>query len=150
MPQDKAAEYNSFLCPYCDAELNPGRGPTIKMKGRLDAPKFSVTTDVFFSAGLGVYGRTTDKSVELREGAKIELMCPACKAPFSESEEDELAHIRMRDLEGRAFMVSFNKHYGKRSTFVIDTEKREVAQEFGEDAMAYREDIDKRLNFFGT
>jgi hypothetical protein len=56
----------------------------------------------------------------------------------------------MRDGAGRLFQVSFNKTYGKRSTFVIDSDKQEVAQEFGADAQVYREDIDKRLNYFGT
>jgi hypothetical protein len=145
----KQAAYNSFLCPYCEAELNPRKGPIIKVKGRLEAPGFAVTTDVFLSSGLGVYGRTTATDVELKEGAKIEFSCPKCNAPFSEPDED-LAHIRMRDADGRLFQVSFNKTYGKRSTFVIDSDKGEVAQEFGADAQVYREDIDKRLNFFGT
>jgi len=149
MPNKKATEYESFSCPYCEHELNPHKGPIIKMKGRLDAPTFSVITDVFFSSRLGVYGRTTAEGVQLREGAKVHFMCPACKAPFSESDDDELAHIRMRDAKGRAYVVSFNKTLGKRSTFVIDEEKREVAHQFGEDANAYREDIDKRVNFFG-
>ncbi|MBW2526110.1 MAG: hypothetical protein JRI23_18155 [Deltaproteobacteria bacterium] len=145
----KEETYNSFLCPFCDAELNPRQGPIIKTKGRLEAERFAVTTDVFLSSGLGVYGRTTATDVELRDGAKIEFSCPQCNAPFSEPGE-QLAHIRMKDANGRLFQVSFNKTYGKRSTFVIDPEKREVAQEFGADAQSYREDIDKRLNFFGT
>jgi hypothetical protein len=147
MPTDEV--FNAFFCPYCEAELNPGSGPIIKLKGRLDGPGFSVTTDVFLPSGLGVYGRTTATGVDLREGARFEFLCPACGSPLSQP-EDQLAQVRMRDAEGRVFLVSFNKTYGKRSTFVIDPEKRSVAQAFGADAQAYREDLNKRLNYFGS
>jgi len=142
--------YNTFTCPHCDAELNPGNGPIIKLKGRLDAPSFSVTTDVFLPSGLGVYGRLTATHVKLREGAKIQFSCPACQAALAPSEEAELAQVRMTDHDGRIFLVSFNKCYGKRSTFVIDPEARQVERQFGDDAETYREDLDKTLNFFGS
>jgi hypothetical protein len=149
MAQQREPIYNSFHCPFCDIPLNPGRGPIIKMKGRLECATFAVTTDVFLSAGLGVYGRLTANHIDIREGARIEFLCPSCHSPFSQPDE-ELAQVRMHDAEGREFIVSFNKTYGKRSTFVIDPKKREVAQEFGEDALSYRDDIQKRMNFFGT
>ena len=83
--------YSTFLCPHCGAELNPGAGPIIQMQGRLHAPHFSVTTDLFLSAALGVYGRLSADHVSLREGAKIEFHCPDCDHSFSRSEEDDLA-----------------------------------------------------------
>ena len=146
------AGYNRFSCPHCDAELNPGRGPILQMRGRLDAPTFSVVTDVFIPSALGVYGRLTVTNVTLREGAKIEFFCPQCGADFS-SAEDDLAHVRMRDDEGRDLLVGFNKHYGKCSTFVIDPREQEVRQQYGVDADAYRDSLDDSLemhiNFFG-
>lgn len=142
--------YNTFTCPHCDAALNPGNGPIIKLRGRLDAPSFSVTTDVFLPSGLGVYGRLTATHVTLREGAKIQFACPACHIALAPSEEAELAQVRMADQDGRIFLVSFNKTYGKRSTFVIDPEARSVERQFGDDAETYRGDLDKTLNFFGS
>lgn len=142
--------YNQFSCPHCDSVLNPGNGPIIKMKGRLEGPGFSVITDVFLPSGLGVYGRLTADHVILARGAKIEFSCPQCGAAFSDSEDDELAQVRMSDAEGRSYLVSFNKRYGKRSTFVIDPQARKVEREFGDDAEDFRESIDKKLNFFGS
>ncbi len=142
--------YNTFMCPHCKIELNPGNGPIIKMRGRLDAPTFSVSTDVFLPSGLGVYGRLTATSVELGEGTKIQFACPDCKEPFSETDEDDLAQILMRDEAGKEYMVSFNKLFGKRSTFVIDPQGRNVEREFGDDAETYREDLDRDLNWFGS
>ncbi len=142
--------YNAFFCPHCSTELNPGNGPIIRMKGRLDAPAFSVTTDVFLPSGLGVYGRLTATGVDLREGAKIEFSCPQCNQPFSDSKQEDLAQVHMRDDQQNVYIVGFNKCYGKRSTFVIDPNEKKVAREFGEDAGSYREDLDKKLNFFGA
>jgi hypothetical protein len=142
--------YNLFSCPHCDGVLNPGNGPIIKMKGRLEGSGFSVITDVFLPSGLGVYGRLTADHVVLHEGAKIQFSCPQCKAPFSETEEDELAQVQMTDAEDRNYLVSFNKRYGKRSTFVIDPQARKVEREFGDDAEDFRGSIDKKLNFFGS
>ncbi|MBI4702562.1 MAG: hypothetical protein HY744_15690 [Deltaproteobacteria bacterium] len=150
MSEGREASYDRFTCPHCDAELNPGRGPIIQMRGELEAPCFSVTTDVFVSSGLGVYEGLTATGVVLREGAKIEFSCPQCGASFSQSGQDELAQVRMRDSAGRAFLVSFNKRFGKRSTFVIDPDKRQVERQFGDDAASYRADLDKALNFFGS
>lgn len=141
---------NSFSCPHCDAALNPGNGPIIKMMGKLEADTFSVTTDVFLPSGLGVYGRVAATGGELREGAKIEFSCPTCGAALSSSVDDELAQVSMKDREGRVYLVSFNKSYGKQSTYVIDPEARQVESQFGADAESYREDLDKRLNFFGS
>lgn len=150
MTKQKAERaYHAFHCPYCDVELNPGRGPIIKMKGRLEGPGFAVTTDLFLSSSLGVYGRLTGNNVELRDGAKIEFMCPSCGSPFSEPEED-LAQIVMRDEQDRTLVVSFNKNYGKRSTFVTDQDEPHSSEEFGDDANDFREDLHKRQNFFGT
>ncbi len=142
--------YNLFLCPHCEAELNPGHSPIIRMSGRLDAPEFSVTTEVFLPAGLGVYGRLTATGVTLREGAKIQFACPECGEPFSESDDDELAQVRMAGDGGKTYMVSFNKNYGKRSTFVIDPDGRSVERQFGDDADEFRDTLDKRLNWFGS
>jgi len=150
MSSSSEPDYHAFFCPHCRAELNPGQGPIIKMTGRLDAPTFSVTTDMFLPSGLGVYGRLTATGVELREGAKIEFSCPVCAKPLSASAEDELAQVHMRDQDGRLFVVGFNKRYGRRSTFVIDPHQRKVEREFGEDAGRYREDADKVLNYFGA
>jgi len=141
--------YSTFFCPHCDAELNPGGGPIVKVRGRLHSPTFSVTTNLFLSARLGVYGRMAADHVELREGAKIEFFCPTCDESFSQSEDDDLVTIRMRDDDGRVFMVSFNKHYGKRSTFVVDPAGR-VDRTFGRDADSYRVALDKPVNFFGA
>jgi len=145
-----APVYNLFSCPHCDVVLNPGNGPIIKMRGRLEAERFSVVTDVFLPSGLGVYGRLTADHVTLHEGAKIQFSCPKCNALLSETEEDELAQVQMMDPEGRKYLVSFNKRYGKRSTFVIDPQARVVEREFGDDAEDFRGSIDKKLNFFGS
>ena len=146
--------YNRFTCPHCDAELNPGNGPIIRLRGRLDAPTFSVTTDVFLPSGLGVYGRLAATGVTLRQGAKFEFFCPDCKQPLSESEAAHLAHVKMEDEEGKVFFVGFNKHYGKRSTFVIDPVDKVVERSFGDDADTYRpgldETLDRKTNFFGS
>jgi len=142
--------HNAFSCPHCDADLNPGNGPIIKMTGKLEAETFSITTDVFLPAGLGVYGRVAATGVELREGAKIEFFCPTCGAALSNSVDEELAQVAMRDKADRKVLVSFNKSYGKQSTYVIDPEARQVESQFGADAESYREDLDKRLNFFGS
>ncbi len=152
MNGQKGPVYNRFVCPHCEVDLNPGNGPIIKMRGRMDAPTFSVSTDVFLPSALGVYGRLTATSVELREGAKIQFSCPACGEPFSRADADDLAYVRMFDSEGLAFMVKFNKNYGKRSTFVIDALGGNLQREFGEDADDYRNSIeaDKDLNFFGS
>ena len=146
-------EYNRFVCPHCEADLNPGNGPIIKMRGRLDAAAFSVSTDVFLPSRLGVYGRLTATAVELREGAKIQFSCPSCAEPFSRSDADDLAHVQMFDADGQSYMVKFNKNFGKRSTFVIDPKEQRLEREFGADADAYRDSIDiddKDLNFFGS
>ena len=58
--------YNRFVCPHCEVDLNPGNGPIIKMRGRLDSPRFTVHTEVFLPSGLGVYGRLTATAVELQ------------------------------------------------------------------------------------
>jgi hypothetical protein len=150
MSEAPGATYDSFTCPHCDAELNPGRGPIIKMRGELEALHFSVTTDVFVSAGLGVYGGLTATGVVLREGAVIELSCPRCTRSFSQPGHAELAQVRMRDAAGRVYLVSFNKRFGKRSTFVIDPEKRQVERQFGDHADSFRAELDKTLNFFGA
>jgi hypothetical protein len=150
MSSESEPTYNSFSCPHCDADLNPGCGPIIKMKGKLEGEHFTVTTDVFLPSGLGVYGRVTATSVELEEGARIEFSCPTCGAALSSSLDDELAQVKMRGPKGRVFLVSFNKTYGKQSTYVIDPELRQVESQYGADAESYREDLDKRLNFFGS
>ncbi len=147
-------EYNLFICPRCNAELNPGRGPIIKLRGRLDAETFSVMTDVFLPSGLGVYGRLAATGVTLREGAKFQFFCPDCKQPLSESDEANLAHVKMIDEEDKEYFVGFNKSYGKRSTFVVDPEHAKVERSFGDDADDYRERLDqtieKKINFFGS
>ncbi len=142
--------YNAFFCPHCEAPLNQGNGPIIKMTGKLEAEKFSVTTDVFLPSGLGVYGRATATGVELRDGARVEFSCPDCGAALSRSVDDDLAQVGMRDHQDRVFLVSFHKCYGIQSTFVIDPEARQVESQFGEDADNFREDLEKRLNFFGS
>ena len=149
-PNSASPSYNLFMCPHCNAQLNPGNSPIIKMRGRLDAPTFAVTTDVFLPAGLGVYGRLTATGVTLHEGAKIQFACPDCGESFSESDDDELAAVRMVDDQDKSFMVSFNKNYGKRSTFVVDTAGRNVELQFGDDADEYLETMDKDLNWFGS
>jgi predicted RNA-binding Zn-ribbon protein involved in translation (DUF1610 family) len=142
--------YNAFSCPHCEASLNPGNGPIITMKGKLEGPNFAVTTNVFLPAGLGIYGRATATGVELREGARVEFSCPDCGAALSRSVDDDLAQVSMRDQEDHVFLVSFNKAYGTQSTFVIDPEAQQVESQFGDDAESFREDLDKRLNFFGS
>jgi hypothetical protein len=146
--------YNLFICPHCNAELNPGRGPIIKLRGRLDAETFSVTTDVFLPSGLGVYGRLAATGVTLRQGAKFQFFCPDCKQPLSESDQANLAHVKMVDEEGKEFFIGFNKSYGKRSTFVVDPQHAKVERSFGDDADDYRERLDqtleKKINFFGS
>ncbi len=150
MRSDDPTTLNSFSCPHCDADLNPDHGPIIKMTGKLEADTFSITTDVFLPSGLGVYGRVAATGVELREGAKIEFFCPTCGKALSSSVDDELAQVSMKDPEGRVYLVSFNKSYGKQSTYVINPEAKQVESQFGADAESYREDLDKRLNFFGS
>ena len=145
--------YNRFTCPHCDAELNPGNGPIIRLRGRLDAPTFSVETEVFLPSGLGVYGRLAATGITLREGAKFEFFCPDCKRRLSKNEDDPIAHVKMEDDGGKIFYVGFNKHYRKRSTFVIDARDMSVERTFGDDAEAYLEGLDetleKNLNWFG-
>lgn len=142
--------YPAYFCPHCDAELNPGAGPIVRLRGGLDGPCFHVTVDVFLPAALGVYGRVAGEHVRLEDGALVQLACPACGSSLSSREDDDLAQIRMLDGEGRTFAVSFNKRYGRRSTFVLDAETRLVDREFGADVEAFRPELNRRVNFFGA
>ncbi len=142
----------TFYCPFCGQKLSFLEGMLIKMVGRLHATTFSCKTMFYFSAQLGQYGCIVGEGVRVHDGAKVEFECinNACKKSFTSPHNDDLAEIRMKDEAGHDFKVVFNKIFGKRSTFLLNLEDRELVDAFGVDKDEYMQDpADRARNFFG-
>jgi len=150
MAGDKARRV--FYCPYCNEKLSFLDGSMIKMDGELGAETFSVRTQFFFPAALGQYGAIIAGNVQVKEGAKVELFCPAprCAANFTAAYNHELAEIRMLDQSKREYVVVFHKTYGRRATFLVDRSASKLVDSFGEHADSYVETFERPLNFFGA
>ena len=141
-----------FFCPHCDQKLSFLEGSIIKLVGRLHAETFSARTMFYIPAKLGDYGAIVGEGVRLKEGARVEFECinGACKADLTTVYDKNLAELKMRDCDGREYVVIFNKIFGRQATFLVDYKKRTLLESFGEHASDFEPDFEKRLNFFGV
>ena len=141
-----------FFCPQCEQKLSFLDGAIIKLVGRLHSETFSARTMFYIPAKLGDYGAIVGEGVRLKEGAVVEFECinGACKANLTTAYDENLAEIKMRDSEGREYIVIFNKIYGRQATFLVDYKKKSLIQSYGEHADDFEPNFDKRLNFFGV
>jgi hypothetical protein len=141
-----------FYCPQCGEKLSFLNGTVVKMDGLLAGPGFSVRTQFYFPSELGQYGVIVAGAVEIREGARVEFLCPnqRCNANYSAAYSPDLAEIRMVDEGGRDFVVVFHKVYGRRATFVVDRREKKLVNAFGEHAPSYTDTFERPLNFFGA
>jgi transcription elongation factor Elf1 len=142
----------TFFCPYCNEKLSFLDGTIVKMEGVLACETFSVRTQFFFPARLGQYGAIIAGNVQVREGAKVEFLCPApgCRANFTAGYNHDLAEIRMVDESNREYVVVFNKIYGRRATFLVDRADKKLVDSYGEHADSYVETFERPLNYFGA
>jgi hypothetical protein len=142
----------TFFCPHCGEKLSFLDGTIIKMEGELACETFTVRTQFFFPAALGQYGAIIAGEVQVKEGAKVEFLCPnhRCNANFTAPYNHELAEIRMEDGNGRGYVVVFHKTYGRRATFLVDHEEQKLLDSYGEHAGTYAETFERPLNFFGA
>ncbi len=142
----------TFFCPHCAQKLSFLDGTVIKLVGRLHAESFSCKTMFYIPAKLGQYGAIVGEGVRIRDGARVEFECSngACKHDLTSARDESLAEVRMRDAAGHQFVVLFNKVYGRRSTFLIDVELKELVGSYGEHAVDYAAGFDKPRNFFGS
>ena len=149
MANDKV---RTFFCPYCNEKLSFLDGTIVKLEGVLSCETFSVRTQLFFPAKLGQYGAIIAGNVQVKEGAKVEFLCPApaCRANFTASYNHDLAEIRMVDESNREFVVVFNKIYGRRATFLVDRAEKKLVDTYGEHAGTYAETFERPLNYFGA
>ncbi|MBN2722772.1 MAG: hypothetical protein JXR95_01740 [Deltaproteobacteria bacterium] len=140
----------TYFCPHCEAVLNENDESGVVLKGRLNGSGFSVSFQVSVPSQLGVYGATFPDYIEIDRGVLVDFCCPHCNGDLSMEEAPNHASIKMRDSEDRWRFVSFNREYGKHSSFLFDVESHELIASYGEHQQQYKNDFNKPLNFFGV
>ena len=138
-----------FLCPRCRTSLMNSDGTMVRMKGRLDCDRFSVSFPIELPAQLGVYGATMPEGIALRDGAEVQFSCPHCGADFTVPDAPHHAAILMHDSEGSTKVVVFNKLYGEHTSFVFDLDTRALIAAYGEHQGRWMDEVRKDINFFG-
>jgi hypothetical protein len=156
MPSDSESDQQParpvYFCPRCGEKLSFLDGTIVKMDGVLKSHAFTVRTQFFLPARLGHYGAIVAGEVDVKQGSKVEFRCfnPRCNANFTAAYDDDLAEVRMVDVDGQEYVVVFNRIFGNRSTFVVNWRESRLVNSFGEHAGEYLAAFERPLNFFGA
>ena len=146
-PQGKKKSY----CPYCTAQLSFFNGEFTKLLGSLESEYFKVEGILYLPSALGKYGVILPEGMTIKEGARVEFLCPNCRKNLTTSFNEDLAFMKVVDERQAEFIVIFNKIFGKHATYVIDYEKKSLSQKYGPDAEEIPDhEFEKDLNFFGS
>ena len=138
-----------YYCPRCSARVSGDDNTIVTLKGRLEAPLFSVHFDIEIPAQPGVYGAIFSEGVVLKEGAIIDFLCPHCAADLTLKSNQKHAWLKMIEGEGEEKIIVFNKVYGEHSSFIFNTETSKIIASYGEHSNMYLEEFNKEVNFFG-
>jgi hypothetical protein len=129
---------NIFMCPHCEAVLNP----SVKILLVIGYRKKNGM--ILLSPQPGNYKYICDESVEknLAHGSKVRFSCPVCTQDLTSKSNSKMAELRLVVPGSNPRRVEFSRVYGKNATFVFD----------GEDVTAFGEDADNMgsTNFFGA
>ena len=124
-------ENNEFLCPYCRGYLKANT--KIILTARRENGDRGL---ILFSPKLGEYDIKKHKTLPLREGEHIDILCPLCHANLTDQTiSKRLARIIMIDEKGEESQVYFSEIVGMKCTYKIQGGKIEA---FGEDADHFR------------
>jgi uncharacterized protein YlaI len=115
----------SYLCPHCQARLNPN--VKIILRAELDNQKGLF----LFSPMPGNYDVILPEGFQIRKKDKVTFACPACGHTLTSAHDEALAEIRFISDSGSKGTVAFSRIYGHHATYFITAEQ---VQSYGEDA----------------
>jgi hypothetical protein len=128
---------NLFLCPHCEAVLNPNVKITLAARyGRRRGM-------MLLSPQPGNYKFITDPSFAeaLKPGARLTFYCPVCSEELTSQASDRVVELHMSTPGRPLRRVGFSRAHGVRATFIVDEDSVTL---YGEDADEF-----ENLNFFG-
>jgi transcription initiation factor IIE alpha subunit len=120
---------NDFICPKCGEHIRVGDQIIFKVK---NAKKQSAL--LLLNPQIGNYSSVKHPSFEIKTGEYLEFFCPLCNGSLRSDIHQNLAHVLLKDEEGKSFDVYFSQIAGEHSTFETDGESVHSA---GEDAGKY-------------
>jgi hypothetical protein len=129
---------NLFVCPHCQAVLNPN------VKITLAAQHGRQRGMMLLSPQPGNYKFITDQSFAeaLSPGVELTFFCPVCSEELTSQASDRLVELQMVTPGRPPRRVGFSRAHGVRATFIVDEDSVTI---YGEDADEF-----ENLNFFGV
>ena len=129
---------NLFVCPHCEAVLNPSVKVLLKVSYRKKQGL------ILLSPQPGNFEFICDKSIAdvIKPGSTVSFSCPVCQADLTSARDKKFAELRMNGRGGHRRRIEFSRVYGTHATFIID----------GDEVTAYGDDSDDfaKTNFFGA
>jgi len=126
---EKEADMYDFLCPKCGGDIRVGDNIIFTVKNHRKQ-----TGLLLLSPQIGNYISIKHPSFEIQTGEYLEHYCPLCNAPLVSEIHPNLAHVILRDEDGKRNDVYFSQIAGEQSTFETDGESVHIA---GADAGRY-------------
>ena len=146
-PQGRKKSY----CPFCDAKLSFFNAEFTRLIGVLESDFFKVEGIFYLPTALGKYDAIFPEGMTIKEGAKVNFLCPECRKDLTTSFNKNLAFMKVLDERQAEFIVLINKIYGKHATYVFDYQSKSLRQKYGPDAEEIADsEFEKDLNFFGS
>lgn len=129
---------NLFLCPHCQAVLNPN------IKILLVVSHLKKRGMILISPQPGNYNYIWDNSVlaEAKEGDLLTFCCPVCGDDLISPTDKNFAHMQLARPGQEIKRVEFCRIFGKCATFVVDGDN---ITSYGEDVAHFQD-----TNFFGV
>lgn len=139
-----------FVCPHCNTFLNSDNKTQVLFRGILQGENFSVTFPISVPAELGVYGGIFPDYIVLQEGAIVEFHCPHCNYDLTSPDVPDHAAVKMVLPDSSFRVVTFNRVFGKHSSFIYDIASHKVVESYGEHQNQYSDEFNHPINFFGV
>ena len=129
---------NLFLCPHCQAVLNPNVKILLVVRYRKKQGM------ILLSPQPGNYNIIWDNNVleGVKEGSTLTFCCPVCGDELTSPADKKFAFLHLERPGQDLKRVEFCRIYGKHATFIVD----------GENVTSYGDDVDHfdNTNFFGA
>lgn len=118
-----------FLCPSCEGHIRVCDHLILKVK---NSAKQSAI--LLLSSQIGNYTSIKHPTFEIKDGESLNFYCPLCNYSLQSDIHNNLAHLVMKDENGKESDVYFSQVAGEHSTFETNGESVRVS---GEDAGRY-------------
>lgn len=139
-----------YLCPKCRNSVYKAEKNLIVLNGVLKGDFFSVTAPIELNDQKDNFGgEFTNDGISIEKGALVDFVCPHCKFNLTahyDVELSEMIHVNEKGEE-TAFVIS--NIAGKKMSFFICKDKKEVLESFGENSKEYKKKWTKYFEFFG-